>query len=129
MIYGDCPNCGTSVCNAFAGNGFLQKIECEECHKIYWLRHSDFDPEAFTEDEFRERYEINEENHIVKDKALEREKAERAAHPEIWALYDKKIAEGSKILADQLVHNLLYGRHENQSGGLASLVRGHDAKE
>lgn len=109
MIFGDCPNCDEPVCNAFAGAGQMQRIICEACHKPYWLKHSRLDPEAFTEADFAERYEVNEATKTIKDKALEREKIDRAARPEMWALIDARMEAASKELAHKIEQNILYG--------------------
>lgn len=109
MIVGGCPYCDASQHNSYQGPGVFQRIECEECHKSYWLRHSNFDPEAYTEADFLERYEVNPETKVITDKALEREKKARAENPEIWALIDARVEETAKAMAKKLEDNILYG--------------------
>lgn len=109
MIIGGCPYCDASQYNSYAGPGQFQRIECDECHKIYWLRHSNFDPEAFTEEDFAERFEIDHEKKTIKDKALESYNKSRAENPEIWKLIDAKMEEGAKQLAKKLEAHFLYG--------------------
>lgn len=109
MIFGECPNCDEPVCNSFAGAGQMQRIVCDACHKPYWLKHSRLDPEAFTEADFAEQYEVDEATKTIKDKAREREKASRAANPAIWALIDARVEACAAELAHKLEQNILYG--------------------
>lgn len=69
MIFGECPYCEQPVVNHLARDRPLpcfEKVECESCKKWYWLKHSRVDPEAWTDEEFRKLYEINEETKAIK---------------------------------------------------------------
>ena len=127
MITGGCPYCDATQMNPYAGHPALQKIVCEECHQTYWLKHSNFDPEAFTQEQFAERYEVDETTKSVVDKRATREAESRKAHPEFWAVLDRKMDEAVKIAADKMVDELLFGGPDDRAppydGGLASLIR------
>lgn len=127
MIFGGCPYCDAAQCNPYAGHPALQKIVCEDCGKTYWLKHSNWDPEAFTEEQFVERYEVDEETKSVIDKRARREAEARAANPELWAEIDAKMAEAAEAVSRKMTDLLLFGSYteEPQSfhdGGLARLI-------
>lgn len=68
MILGSCPYCDASVMNPYAGPGKFQRIECEECHQFYWLRHSNLDPFAYTQEQFDERFLIDADTKTITTK-------------------------------------------------------------
>jgi len=66
MIFGDCPNCDGPVCNSFHEAGYMERIICEHCDKIYWLKHSRLDPKAYTQSQFDERFTLDEPTKTIK---------------------------------------------------------------
>jgi hypothetical protein len=109
MIFGACPYCETSVANAFAGPGKFEQIECDECRKVYWLRHSNIDPEAFTQDQFAERYEVDHASKQIIDRAARRRQALRDANPKLASLIDTIEAKIVEETTRRFERRLLYG--------------------
>lgn len=107
MIIGACPYCEASQMNPYAGKPCFQKITCIDCGKIYWLRHSDFDPEAMDGEEFARRYRL--EGRTVIDLAAEKDREERAKHPELYKLIDERMERVSKELQKKFEDMVLYG--------------------
>lgn len=67
MIMGACPYCDQHMMNPIAGLPLprFQKIKTECCGKTIWLLHSRVDPKAYTDEDFREEYEVNEETKSI----------------------------------------------------------------
>jgi hypothetical protein len=69
MIFGECPydDCDEYLMIPIADHcPVFQKINCPKCGRIIWEYHSRIEPEAFTEKEFNEKYEIEEETKTIK---------------------------------------------------------------
>lgn len=66
MIVGKCPNCDATTINYYGGSGVVEKCNCKECKKDYWLIHSNIDPVAYSTEGFLEAFEINEETKTIK---------------------------------------------------------------
>jgi hypothetical protein len=133
MIFGTCPYCDASVANAYAGPGKFQQIECDECHNSYWLRHSDSDPEAYTQEQFADRYEADEATKEITDKYEAKRQALRTASPALAALVDKMeekiVAETTRLWERHLLYGEPFGVEPNyegtRRGGLAELFTRH----
>lgn len=129
MIIGGCPYCDASQMNPYAGPGKMEKIECDACHKFYWLRHSNIDPQAFTAEDFAERFELNESTKTLVDKDERKRQEMREANPALAALIDAKVEEIAKQAADDYIHGLLYGfpgeaaPDDYSGGGLAQFLK------
>jgi hypothetical protein len=75
MIIGPCPyECGEShmipcapKCPAFS------KETCEGCGKQYWLKHSRIAPEAYTLEEFAEKYAVDDATKKITDRTAQQE--------------------------------------------------------
>lgn len=72
MIIGNCPykDCDephmipcADVCPAFS------KETCLKCGNTYWILHSRMTPQAFTADEFEQRYEVDHATKKITDRA------------------------------------------------------------
>jgi rRNA maturation protein Nop10 len=59
MIMGGCPYCDASVMTGVGNPPCWSKEVCPECGKTYWLKHSRFDPEAWTQELFDDKYYID----------------------------------------------------------------------
>lgn len=67
MIIGECPYCDAGVMNALPDiTPSFARIQCDDCNNWYWLYFSRIAPEAYTEKEFNEKYEINESDKSIK---------------------------------------------------------------
>lgn len=44
------------------------KINCDDCGRVAWYRFSRIDPEAWTEKDFLEKFEVNEQTKMIKPK-------------------------------------------------------------
>ena len=69
MIIGECPydDCNGSMFNPIAEIvPSFQKLECKRCNRAVWLFHSRIMPVAYTEAEFHEEFEVDEENYSIK---------------------------------------------------------------
>ena len=63
MIMGDCPyaDCdGVHMISCAEKCPAFSHETCDDCGRTYWILHSRLLPEAFTEEEFAERYQLDE---------------------------------------------------------------------
>lgn len=67
MIFGSCPFCdyGTDFAVGSAKLPLFQKVECDNCHEIFYEYLSRLEPAAYKPDELI----IDESNHSIKIKA------------------------------------------------------------
>ena len=70
MNFGDCP-----YCNNFLGmfevpdrTSCYSQVECESCGKLVWYRFSRIDPMSWTIEEFEEKFEIDYEKNIIRER-------------------------------------------------------------
>ena len=69
MIIGECPYCGHHMWNRCADQTpVFEKINCEECGDIVWLLHSRIFPEAYTDEDFNNEYDVDEELMVITPK-------------------------------------------------------------
>ncbi len=63
MIIGSCPypDCNAPLFLPIAGNcPQWEKHKCETCKRVIWTYHSRIDPVSYAEDDFLEKYDVNE---------------------------------------------------------------------
>lgn len=66
VVLGECPYDDCDNFHAYEAElGVYTKHECEKCKRIFWIRHSAFDPVAIIDEAFNELY-IVEGNKIKK---------------------------------------------------------------
>ena len=67
---GGCPYCDKPMFNPIAGLPLpkFQKITTECCSKTVWLYHSRIDPKAYTDEDFKKEYTIDEKTKEVTKK-------------------------------------------------------------
>ena len=128
MIIGGCPYCDASQWNPYAGPGKMEKIECDACHKTYYLQHSNIDPKAFTAEEFGERFIVDEVTRTLVDKVAQEQQKARDANPALAKALDALAEKAAKDAAAAYVDGLLYGfpdeaERPSSSGGLADLLK------
>ncbi len=73
MIFGDCPYEGCSGTHALGvpdRTPAFAKNTCEDCGREYWLYYSRLNPEAYTIEDFENKFEIDEENRSIKERDL-----------------------------------------------------------
>ncbi len=69
MIFGECPYCGSPTHTPIADKcPAFSKEKCTTCQEFYWLYHSRAIPEAMTEKEFHEKWEVDDEKRTIKAK-------------------------------------------------------------
>ncbi len=70
MIMGACPYCDAGMMNPIADLPLpkFQKLITECCGKTIWLRHSRVDPQAFTDEDFKNKFIVNEETREISKK-------------------------------------------------------------
>jgi len=72
MILGTCPypNCDQFMANPIADLPLPQyeRLRCEHCGRVVWLKHSRIDPEAWTDEDFREAHDVDDETKAVTPK-------------------------------------------------------------
>ena len=68
MIFGECPYCSETVCNAMPESSpVVFKSTCDSCGNDYWMYASRVqDCEAFTEEDFFKTFEINDHDRSFK---------------------------------------------------------------
>lgn len=74
MIFGHCPydDCGEHFELALF-DGQLPKLEkhvCQKCKRTIWTMHSRLVPMSWTDEAFREKYDVDEENRKTTDKPV-----------------------------------------------------------
>lgn len=70
MIFGECPYEGCNfghMVEKQPGEGFSRHV-CDGCGRVYWLRHSAFEPIAYTDEEFKDKFTIDEKAHKITQK-------------------------------------------------------------
>ena len=71
MIFGECPynDCNQSMMNHITNSlPTFQKLTCEKCGRVIWLYHSRIEPIAYTEEDFLEKYDLDEETKSIRNK-------------------------------------------------------------
>ncbi len=81
------------------------KVSCEDCKKLYWLKFSRFNPQAYTLEEFNELYVIDEENKSIKP--TEKHARGRQILEIIWNSNEWKEALGK--IHNDIVNDILSG--------------------
>lgn len=69
MQIGECPydDCEHVQWRVYEGDTpRVAKDSCESCGRIVWIWFSRIDPDAYTDEEFNERFEIDEEARHIK---------------------------------------------------------------
>ena len=66
MIIGECPyeDCRKLMMNPYKSNT-MQKIDCDGCGRQVWLQHSNLDPISYTDEEFLEKYKVDEDTKSI----------------------------------------------------------------
>lgn len=69
MIFGECPYCDSDVINYMPDKTpVYAQCTCENCNKIYWMKFSRIDSEAYTIEDFNEKYIVDTENKTINEK-------------------------------------------------------------
>ena len=107
MIIGDCPyeGCDDTHWIAMGDMCGFSKQTCDACGKDYWLKHSRVLPEAFTLEEFNEKYVVDEEN-----KSIELRNPPKPLTKEQQDKVDKIV----KNAHDEWEHEILYGSKKDE---------------
>jgi len=72
MIIGECPYCDAVMWNQCADvTPAFEKVVCSECRETVWLYHSKLDPIAYTEEDFFDKFLVDEDTKIIKEKPVE----------------------------------------------------------
>ncbi len=58
MIFGEWPCCGAFSMVEIGPVPCFERIICDECGAVVWLRHSRIDPEMWTDEDFQREYEV-----------------------------------------------------------------------
>lgn len=63
MIIGGCPydDCNAPLMTPIATAGMVERHECKHCQRTIWTYHSRIDPWSMTDDDFRQEWDVNEE--------------------------------------------------------------------
>ena len=70
-VIGECPydNCDESLWIAFDEENLelpmFYRDDCEECKREIWTKLSRVSPESYTQEDFYEKFEINEETKLI----------------------------------------------------------------
>lgn len=74
MIFGDCPydGCQGDLAIPIPDRPLpcWGRVFCGECGRTIWQKYARYDPECFTEEEFAEQFEIDEQSRQIKKKTL-----------------------------------------------------------
>ena len=113
MIFGSYPCCNGDLHISMPETSGFSKEKCPHCGATVWHRMSRFDPATWTEAEFLERFEINEDTKSIVDKEARAEKEALDAMPlELRKIVETTINEVAKMAADEWLERFMYG---NQS--------------
>ena len=71
MIFGEFPynDCNQQMMNFICDNPpMFERLVCEKCGRVIWLYHSRIEPVAYGEEDFLEKYDLDETTKSIKSK-------------------------------------------------------------
>jgi hypothetical protein len=115
-ISGDYPCCNGSLWLTFDEENLVtpafQKENCPHCNAVVWHVLSHWEPCSYTEENFLEKYDVDEEKKQVTKKVTDAEKSFNELPEELKDLFRRKRQEAIEIAAKEMEDFIFSGRSE-----------------
>jgi hypothetical protein len=75
MILGECPygDCDGFMLTPIADRYGFSQEKCPDCNRVVWIEHTRIGPSAYTDEGFREAFDVDDEKKTIKRRESEAE--------------------------------------------------------